>query len=350
VVKELAIVALTPNGQELGRRIVQALGKGEVSLAQHGVRQTLTELFEAGRPLVCIMALGIVVRILGPLAKDKQTDPAVVVVDEAGRFAVSVLGGHGAGANELANDVAQAIGAAPVITTASEAMGLPPLDLLGQHWGWRIESEADLTGLAAASIRGEPIAVFQNAGYPYWWQAFGEWPAHYQWVKEWPAGGEWSGVLAVTDQVWPKPRCPSVIYRPPTLVLGVGCRRGVTCNEIEEMFQQVWRDHRLAPLSLARIATVTLKKDERGLLEFAAGHKLGLEAYSVEQLASVPNLPTPSTKVQELIGAAGVAEPAALLAAGADQLLVPKQRNPRITMAVARSRLQNPLRKLETAK
>jgi hypothetical protein len=78
---ELAIVALTPHGQELGGRIAQALGRGEVLVVQEGTRARLEELFRAGRPLVCIMALGIVVRLVGPLAQNKQTDPAVVVVD-----------------------------------------------------------------------------------------------------------------------------------------------------------------------------------------------------------------------------------------------------------------------------
>src|SRR5439155_21235219 len=116
-----------PNGRELGRRLVKELGHGEVVSAVESARPTLQTLFEAGRPLVCIMALGIVVRILGPLARSKETDPPVVVVDEAGRFAVSVLGGHVGGANELAQQVGKAIGAVPVITTASEVLGLPPL-------------------------------------------------------------------------------------------------------------------------------------------------------------------------------------------------------------------------------
>src|SRR5258708_4201984 len=112
---DLAIVALTPRGLELGRRLAQALGKGEVVAAQPTARSALEELFRAGRPMVCIMALGIVVRIIGPLADNKETDPAVVVMDEAGQFSISVLGGHGARANDLAIQVAKVIGATPVV-------------------------------------------------------------------------------------------------------------------------------------------------------------------------------------------------------------------------------------------
>jgi cobalt-precorrin 5A hydrolase len=241
--KNLAIVALTSNGLELGRRLAKSLDYGEVMTIAESARPKLQELFQAGRPLVCIMALGIVVRILGPMTKDKMTDPPVVVVDEAGRFAISVLGGHEGGANELANQVALAIGAIPVITTASEALGL---------------------------------------------------------------------------------------------VLGVGCRRGVPCGEIEALFQELCKTRGYSPSSLREVATVSLKADEPGLREFANKHGVPLRNFTIEELSQVADLPTPSVQVQAKIGIAGVAEPAALLAAGASTLLVPKFRGKRVTMALAR--------------
>jgi cobalt-precorrin 5A hydrolase len=330
-----AIVALTPRGADMGRRLAQALGRGEVLRADGDARGTLPELFRAARPLVCVMALGIVVRLLGPLAGDKKTEPPVVVVDEAGRFAVSVLGGHLGGANDLAREVAAALGAVPVITTASEALGLPALDLVGRTLGWKIEGHSRLTAVAAAAVRGEPIAVYQDAGSTDWWQEFGDWPASFRRVDHWPAGG-WAGVLGISDRVLPAPDCPVVVYRPPTLVLGVGCRRGVPCAEIEALFQQVWKRHGLAPLSLGIVATASLKADEPGLREFAARHSVPLRAFGLDELGSVSPLPTPSEVVRARVGVAGVAEPAALLAAGTRTLLVPKHRGERVTMAVAR--------------
>ncbi len=244
---ELAIVALTPAGSSLAARLAHLMGRGEVIAAQGAARQTLQQLFEGGRPIVAIMALGIVVRLLGPLTRDKRTEPAVVVVDEAGRFAISVLGGHEGGANDLAVEVAGALGACPVITTASD-----------------------------------------------------------------------------------------VVPRPLDLVLGVGCRRGVPCAEIDELFQRVCQEHGLTPLSLAIVATADLKGDEPGVLEFVARHQVPLRTFSLEELGRVAGLPTPSPMVRRKIGIDGVAEPAALLAAGTDRLLVPKQRSRRVTMAVAR--------------
>jgi cobalamin biosynthesis protein CbiG len=127
-----------------------------------------------------------------------------------------------------------------------------------------------------------------------------------------------------------------VIYRPPTLVLGVGCRRGVPCPEIEALFQYICRTREFSPLSLGIVATATLKADEPGLCEFAAAHGVPLRAFGLEELAAVGPLPTPSEAVKAKIGVAGVAEPAAMLAACTTSLLMPKYRGKRVTMALAR--------------
>jgi cobalamin biosynthesis protein CbiG len=372
----LAIVALSPRGAELGRRLAKLLRRGEVIPAERGAALALTNLFREGRSLVCIMALGIVVRALGPLARDKRAEPPVVVVDEAGQFAVSVLGGHTAGANALAREVAQALGAVPVITTASEALGVPAVDLIGRCWGWKIEPGSDLTAAAAAVVRGEPVAVYQDAGRADWWQEFGDWPASFQRVRDWPEK-DFAAALLISDRLLPTVPFPAVMYRPRTLVVGVGCRRGVPCAEIEDLFLRVFQEHRLATLSLYCVATATLKSDEPGLLEFAAKRRVPLRAFSLDELARTGPLPTPSEAVRARIGIAGVAEPAALLAVGSRQyavgreeksgdreqkteegsaassflptaycllptaklptaLLVPKQRSRRVTLAVAR--------------
>jgi cobalt-precorrin 5A hydrolase len=336
-VSDPVVVTLTPAGYALGCKLIAALGRGKVVAAQGKARQILPELFQTGQPLICVMALGIVVRLLGPLTRAKATDPPVVAVDEAGNFAISVLGGHAGGANALAKQVATALGALPVITTASDSLGLPPVDLIGQEWGWQIEHRENLTKVAAAVVRGDNIGVYQEAGRRDWWQAFGEWPATFQPLSAWPPVGPWAGLLVISDRRLPAlGRWPTVLYRPRSLVLGTGCRRGVPCDEIEALFQQICQTHGFVPECLAVVATVSLKGDEPGLLEFAARHNVPLTTYTPEMLARVGPLPTPSAKVLAKIGIAGVAEPAAMLAAGTDRLLLPKVRGPRVTMALAR--------------
>jgi cobalt-precorrin 5A hydrolase len=286
------------------------------------------------------MALGIVVRLAGPLATDKRRDPAVVVVDDAGRFAISVLGGHGSRANELAGEVAAILGAAPVVTTASEARGVPAVDLIGRAHGWTIERAEDLTRVAAAVVRGRTVAVWQDAGTPDWWQPFGPWPGHFVRFHDWSELPKLrpAALLVISD------RSPAVglvmdhtvVYRPPTLVAGIGCRRGTPRAVIERWVRHVLDTYGLAWNSLAAVATVTLKMDEPGLLEFAAAAGLPLVAFPPAQLVAQPGVETPSERVRTKIGIAAVAEPAALRAAGAGRLLVAKQVGPGVTLALAR--------------
>jgi len=336
-VNELAIVALSPLGVALGHRLARELGRGEVVSIAGSARQTLQDVFCTGRPLVCIMALGIVVRILGPVIRNKGLDPPVVVVDEAGQFALSVLGGHEPGANALAREVAQALGAVPVITTASDVLGLPAVDLIGQSWGWKREREEHLTRLAAAVVRGETIGVYQDVGRRDWCEAFGGWPETFVEIPSWPPPHEFAGYLWISDRSWEVGNhAPVVVYRPPTLVLGVGCRRGTAWTAMEMLFQSVCQSQGFSPCSLGVVATISLKADEPGLQEFAARHGVPLRCFAPEELARVPDIPTPSEKVRAKIGVAGVAEPAAMLAAGTTSLIVPKVRGERVTMALAR--------------
>jgi len=288
-VNDVAIVTLTPHGSELAQHIAEALGQAEIIPAQESARETLAGLFEAGRPLVCIMALGIVVRILGPLTRDKTTDPPVVVVDDAGQFAISVLGGHVGGANELAMRVADAIDGLPVITTASDALGLPPVDIIGRDWGWKLDESRQMNKLAAAVVCGRRIGVFQDAGRRDWGGPFDRWPSNFHSLTEPICPPEYAGAIFITDRfVEPLPdRRPAVLYRPPSLVLGVGCCKGIDCEALEAAFTVVCEKHGLSPRSLALVATAYLRADEAGLLEFAEHHEVPLVCFSLVELASV---------------------------------------------------------------
>jgi cobalt-precorrin 5A hydrolase len=286
------------------------------------------------------MSLGIVVRIAGPLAVDKRSDPAVVVVDDAGRFAVSVMGGHGAAANDMAKAVAATLGAMPVITTASDSWLYPAPDLIGREFGWKIERAENLTRVAAAIVRGQTTAIYQDAGSPDWWLPFGPLPDHMTRVSTWDEVERLvpAALLVISDRISPADPLPNstVVYRPPTLVVGIGCKRGTSLHAIDEFVATTFAERGLSLDSLAGVATVTLKSDEPGLIEFARARALPLIAFSPEELDGQPGIVTPSERVRNKIGIAAVAEPAALRAAGAPTLLVPKQVGPGMTLAVAR--------------
>lgn len=303
-------------------------------------------LFAQGEPLILIGATGVAVRLLAPHLRDKDRDPPVVVVDDAGRYAICLLGGHRAGGNRLTYQVAAALGAQPVVTTASAAHGLPAVDLLGQALGWRIEAPpTDRKRAAAALVNGDPVGLYQDAGEPIeahpeaWGHPGAAWPPHlvrYPSLADLAAAAP-AAALVITDREVPV-RPGWVVYRPPTLAAGMGCVRGATAAVLAELLGQALAEAGLAPGSLACIATIDAKGDEPGLRQLAEHLGVPLRLFPAAALAAVPGIPSPSAYVLRQMGTPGVAEPAALLASGGGELVVPKRKSPWATVAIARQR------------
>ena len=351
-----AILALTRRGTATGRKLHAAL-PGSIFYAPQrfletadeeragvrpyavSVRQVLQDAFQAHAALICIMASGIVVRELAPLLRSKHSDPAVVVVDELGRYAVSLLSGHLGGANALAGQVAQILGGTAVITTASDGQGAPALDLLGAGWGWRIERADDLTAASAALVNGDPVGVWQEAGETAWWPDPA--PANlrrYATLEELVAARPAAALLITPRRLPPAvlDALPAaVIYRPRCLVVGVGCNRGASAAEITAAIDETLAAARLTPTAVRCVATVEDKRDEQGLLAACADRGWPLRFLPRSRLAAVSELPNPSPAAQAALGVPGVAEPAALIAAAARELLVEKRRFANVTVAVA---------------
>ncbi|MFI9805476.1 precorrin-3B C(17)-methyltransferase [Streptomyces sp. NPDC052301] len=254
--------------------------------------------------LVCFLATGAVVRLIAPLLGDKTADPGVVCVDEGGRFAVSLLGGHGGGANELAREVGESLGAEPVVTTATDAVGLPGLDTLG------LPHEGSVAVVSRALLDGEPVAL----------QAEVAWP-----LPALPTAPRGSYTIRLTDrEVAPGER--EVLLRPPSLVVGVGASRGAPAEEVLGLVERALAEAGLSPKSLAELATVDAKAEEPGIV--AAAERLGvpLVTYSAEELAAV-EVPNPSDAPLAAVGTPSVAEAAALVRGG--ELVVPKRKSER---------------------
>ncbi len=263
--------------------------------------------------LVCFLATGATVRLLAPLLQDKGSDPGVVCVDEAHRFAVSLVGGHAGGANALAEQVAGVLGAQAVVTTASDAVGLPGLDTLG----WPVEGAVAAVG--RAMLDGEPVALRADATWP---------------LPPLPLGEDGEYLLAVTDRLVGLDPLTAVL-RPPSLVLGLGASRGVGADELEALVDRALADAGLSAESVCAAGTVDAKADEAGLLALCARRGWPLTTFPAAALAEV-DVPNPSPHPQAAVGTPSVAEAAALLLG--DELVVPKTRSAMGTVAVARRR------------
>jgi cobalt-precorrin 5A hydrolase len=349
--RPLALLAITRGGARLAARVAASLPDSDVYVAARwrseggpAARALGTplgpaagELFAAYQGLVFFTAVGVAVRLIAPHLRDKRADPAVVAVDESGRFAVAVLGGHGGGANDLAARVAAILGATPVVTTASEARGVPVVDLLGREHGWRIEGRAAVKATSAALVNGEPVGLVQDAGERDWWD--GPLPAHlvpYPDLATLAAAG--CPGLVISDRLlpaeWRAAASRWVICRPRTLVLGIGASRGVPADEVDELARAACAEAGFAWASVRAIATLDRKLDEPGLLAFAAEHDLPLHAYTADELRGVA-VPHPSPTVQGHVGTPSVCEAAAMLAAGGP-LVLPKRKSAHATVAIAR--------------
>jgi cobalt-precorrin 5A hydrolase/precorrin-3B C17-methyltransferase len=266
--------------------------------------------------IVCFLAVGATVRLLAPLLTDKRSDPGVVCVDEAGRFAVAVVGGHAGGANLLAHRVADALGAQPVVTTATDATGTGPLDELG------MPVEGDVAAVTRAMLDGEEVTLTADAVWP-----LPPLPVAFADEPRPPC-------VVVTDRVTGQAG-PAVVVRPPSLVVGVGGSRGVTTEEVLGLVTAALQEAALSPRSVARLATADVKAGEPGIIEAARALGVPLVTYPADRLAGIA-VPHPSDVVRDAVGTPSVAE-AAALAEGGD-LVVPKRKSAMATAAVARLR------------
>jgi len=289
--------------------------------------------------LVAFMATGIAVRLAAPLLTAKDRDPGLVCVDDAARFAVALSGGHAGGANQLAGRVAETLGATAVVTTASDSLGLPALDTLGADLGFRIDGRADLAAVGAALAAGTQVTLVEDEGQ--------RWP-----LPPLPPNLTRVGAtveeaaapcLVVSDRLLAPPR-PAVVYRPPSLLVGVGCSRGANAAEILELIDETLRDAGLAAAAVAGLASVDAKRDEPGLLRAAADRGWPLALHPAAELARIP-VPNPSEAALRAVGTPSVAEAAALAptvaplppaSSGRAELLVPKRKRGQVTVAVAR--------------
>ncbi|MFH1650515.1 MAG: precorrin-3B C(17)-methyltransferase [Chloroflexota bacterium] len=355
--EDTAIVAITRRGAALGRRLRQLLPGSRLYLPEKlsdnpgdgespysAVKDVVTDIFRRYRNMVLIMATGSAVRLLADEVRDKHHDPAVVTVDDAGTFAISLLSGHIGGANALAEKVALLLDAQPVITTASDVGGTIAMDLLGREFGWKIEDDSRLTLASAALVNGEPVGVYQDAGEPDWWHRADPLPDNITVYPTLEGLQKTDSAVAVliTDRLLDETLLHSLpdltlIYRPKSLVLGIGCNRGTTSEAIEAAVVQALSDNELSPKCIRAIATIDLKKDEAGLLEFARAWGLPVEYHAREALRETGFPSAPSAAALRHAGTPSVCEAAALLSSRASGLLVPKAGFGRaVTVAVAR--------------
>lgn len=292
---------------------------------------TLADTFTAYDCHVHVISVGAVVRMVAPLIANKKVDPAIICVDDAARFAICVLSGHVGRGNAFCDRVAAALGATSVVTTASDARGTLTVDILGRELGWTLDDpDRNVTRGCAAVVNAAPTLFVQETGEPDWWPLDRPLPegVRYATSLDGVDAAAWEILLIASDrelQAQPGGQFDNaVVYRPKSLVLGLGCDKLTPPELVARGVTALLAQHALSPKSVKALATIDLKRDEPALLQLAARLGVPLVTYSAAELDAVA-MPSPSAVVHKHVGTRGVAEPAALLAAGAAQLVVPKQ-------------------------
>jgi cobalt-precorrin 5A hydrolase len=344
-----AIIAITKNGARLGAAlqagipqsrlfVIEKHAAGDAHPFSGGLQPLVDRLWPDYGGFVFIMATGIVVRTIASLLQSKDRDPAVVVLDDAGQFAVSLLSGHIGGANALAKTCAQLTGSIPVITTATDVNQLPSFDMLAKEHGWLIEELSRVKVLNALLLEDKEIAVLdRGSAVQRYFSGKGKLIFYEDLAGALASGAE--GVLLVTNRVIPpqSERDGVLVLRPVDLCLGIGCNRGTSAEEIGAVVREHLGQLDLSYRSVKCVATAKAKGDEVGLLQFAAESRLPVLLYENEQLNAVETPSPASDYALAAIGARGVAEPAALLASGGGYLLLHKVKSGNVTLAIAQT-------------
>jgi len=272
--------------------------------------------------MVFVGAIGIAVRSIAPHVRDKRTDPAVVCVDERGAFAVALLSGHIGGANALTQTLAEAIGAVPVITTATDLNGRFSVDAWAAREGLAI---ADMRAAKAVSAEILERDVPLCCDFPI--------------ETALPAGvvaGDAGGIGICISCFRKAPFSQTLLLVPRILHLGIGCRRGVPEERIRAAVDAVLREHCIDRRAIRSAASIDRKADEAGLLAYCEREGLPVAFYPAETLRAVAGDFTPSARVQRVTGVDNVCERAAMV--GAERLLVRKTARDGVTVAVAQER------------
>jgi len=319
--ERLAILALTKGGQELAKRLAKSLAAETIHPGKQGIASVMQEIWPQYDGFIFIMATGIVVRAIAPLLHNKKSDPGVVVVDEAGKYAISLLSGHLGGANKLAAKIAAGTKGQAVITTASDTLGLTPIDLWARHNNLML-IQGSFTTLSAQLVNSGQLNI--------WTDIDGQLPSDFK-----LAAIANEADLIISNKIFSK---GTAQLCPPNIFIGLGCNRGVKASEFLDSLAAICQENNLRREAVAGAASIDLKSDEAGLLEFCEQEALPITFYPASQLNSMNT--NRSEVVFKATGAYGVCEPAALLRAATNKLLCGKTKWTNVTMALAEKKIK----------
>lgn len=321
---KLAFLAFTEKGFALAGSLAQTLGGSVMRCGKPDSLSDWTQKhFAQDDGLVFVGAVGIAVRAIAPYIQKKWKDPAVVAVDECAHFAVPLLSGHLGGANHLARAVSAVCGAQAVITTATDVNGVFAVDEWARCQGLSVMDPQHIKLISGKLLAGGSVKVYSP--YPI--------------EGERPTGLEAAEILPADVAVSVREEEAVLSLVPKTVVLGVGCRKGTPQSTIQSVLERFLQENKLHIESICTVASIDLKKEEPGLLDFCRSHGWAFRTCTAQELRQTPGKFTPSAFVSQITGVDNVCERSAVFVSGGS-LFVKKFAVDGVTMAAA----EKPLR------
>ena len=313
----IKILYFTDKGKALAERLKEGLSGHDVIIVPKGtaLARTCGDAFENSEALVFIGAAGIAVRAIATFVRDKLKDPPVLVMDENGSFVIPLLSGHVGGANSLALELAEVIGAQPVITTATDVSGAFSVDVFAKENGLRIANREGIAKVSSSALEGKPVTIC---------------------IKDYPPAEPVDVLIADEEAADSLKGTAKIVLCPKRYAVGMGCRRGKSFEDLRAFAEKVLRDNGIDLSDAGCIATIDVKKDEEGLKRLSQAWRMPLITFEAGLLAKAEGEFSHSDTVLEKVGVDNVCERAAVLAAGrGSQIRIKKTARDGMTIAVA---------------
>lgn len=330
---KIAMISITRNGEVIAKKIGEFLRNNHDCVhychekypcpnAVHfsSLKELIRRIFEQYDALIFVCACGIAVRMIAPHIVVKTTDPAVIAVDEQGKFAVSLLSGHIGRANALTEQIAAIIGAVPVITTATDTGGKFSPDSFAVANRLHIVELDAAKAMAAAVVNGEPIGFYSE--YPY-----------ENVPRKFFDNNKANIGICIAKDTAKNPFETTLHLIPKNIVIGVGCKRNTPPETMEHFLLEMLSAHEIPPFRVTELHTIDIKKDERALLEFCQKYGIVMKTYSANELMNIDGHFSPSDFVMKTTGADNICERSA--AANGARLIVRKTVRDGMTFAAA---------------
>ena len=322
---KVAIISVSKKGYELSLKLKELLDSDSTiikcDIYHKDVKNTFNLLFYEYDSIIAIMASGILIRSISHLIESKTTDPAILNIDDNGNFVISMLSGHLGGANKLTSKIADLINATPVITTSTDVNKKLGIDVLAKDLYLSIDNTKEILHFNKSILDGKKVSFTVNAN------------AKHDYLYDYLNNNTLEMDVSIyfssrikNDEIEAECDNHKIILKPRKIVFGIGCRRGKSCNEINEAVNNVLSELKIHKSRISMLSSAEIKKDELGLLELSKSLDIPINFVDLDRLKLFRSKDVQKSEfVMSKFGIYGVCEPSALITAGFDSKLIYKK-------------------------